>query len=195
MATTRNIQMQYFNGMDYDTLYPQTLVDNINGVLSIDKGGTGQTTGNSALKKLIDSCTVASISSNSYFPFCTNADNNVANTATADVLYAYIVGRMPSLDIQEYSTTIRSTSGSNSASFSITGSFSPKIVFAVTDKINNRRPYFFCIINNYIAMTSQSLMGISGSLSGSTCSIKITLGSEWNEGDWNGERVRIVYIG
>ena len=187
--------MQYFNGTDYDTLYPQILVDNINGVLSIDKGGTGQTTGNSALKKLIDSCTVAPISSNSYFPFCTNVENNVANMATVDILCAYIAGRMPGFEVEEYSTTIRSTSGSNSASFSITGSFSPKIVFALTAKIDNRQPYFFCIINNYIAITSLGLMRIGGSISRATCSVTITLGSEWNENDWNNEQVRIVYIG
>ena len=29
MATTRNIQMNYFNGTDYDTLYPQTTIEQI----------------------------------------------------------------------------------------------------------------------------------------------------------------------
>ena len=29
MATTRNIQMQYFNGTDYDTLYPENVIDNV----------------------------------------------------------------------------------------------------------------------------------------------------------------------
>ena len=32
MATTRNIQMQYFNGTDYDTLYPNTLINNVEGL-------------------------------------------------------------------------------------------------------------------------------------------------------------------
>ena len=36
MATTRNIQMQYFNGTDYDTLYPQ--IDLNNTVGSLDSG-------------------------------------------------------------------------------------------------------------------------------------------------------------
>lgn len=31
MATTRNIQMQYFNGTDYDTLYPQANYQNMTG--------------------------------------------------------------------------------------------------------------------------------------------------------------------
>lgn len=30
MATTKNIQMQYFNGTDYDTLYPQINIENVN---------------------------------------------------------------------------------------------------------------------------------------------------------------------
>lgn len=34
MATTRNIQMQYFNGTDYDTLYPQTSIDQTLGLKS-----------------------------------------------------------------------------------------------------------------------------------------------------------------
>lgn len=29
MATTRNIQMQYFNGTDYDVLHPETNIDNV----------------------------------------------------------------------------------------------------------------------------------------------------------------------
>lgn len=34
MATTRNIQMQYYNGTDYDTLYPMTNLSNITGRLN-----------------------------------------------------------------------------------------------------------------------------------------------------------------
>lgn len=50
-----NIQMQYYNGNSYDTLYPQTIVSNdtFEGVLSIKKGGTGSTSEQEALFKLI----------------------------------------------------------------------------------------------------------------------------------------------
>lgn len=34
MATTRNIQMQYYNGTDYDTLYPQVNLSNVSGNLN-----------------------------------------------------------------------------------------------------------------------------------------------------------------
>ena len=37
MATTRNIQMQYFNGTDYDTLYPKVNLSNVSGSISINK--------------------------------------------------------------------------------------------------------------------------------------------------------------
>lgn len=36
MATTRNIQMQYFNGSDYDILYPQVNLSNVSGSISIN---------------------------------------------------------------------------------------------------------------------------------------------------------------
>lgn len=34
MATTRNIQMQYYNGTDYDTLYPAVQIGNVDGLQS-----------------------------------------------------------------------------------------------------------------------------------------------------------------
>lgn len=64
MATTRNIQMQYYNGSDYDILYPMSNYQNmtgtkpsynfseINGIVSITQGGTGATDSSNALKNL-----------------------------------------------------------------------------------------------------------------------------------------------
>ena len=68
--------MQYFNGSDYDTLYPQTqysniigtpsfTFDNITGVVPIDKGGTGQNNANDGLGSLINSCTSLSSANSS----------------------------------------------------------------------------------------------------------------------------------
>ena len=54
-----NIQMQYYNGSSYDTLYPQTIIsnDNFDGVLSVEKGGTGSSSEQEALFKFITAST------------------------------------------------------------------------------------------------------------------------------------------
>ena len=64
-----NIQMEYFNGTNYDTLYPTTNLSNTTGTLPINNGGTGQTTAANALYSLISGCsTTSSLSSSYYFP-------------------------------------------------------------------------------------------------------------------------------
>lgn len=66
MATTRNIRMSYFNGTDYDTLYPETissqvigglsgtinLSTQVTGTLPIANGGTGATSASQARSNL-----------------------------------------------------------------------------------------------------------------------------------------------
>ena len=54
-----NIQMQYYNGSSYDTLYPQTIIsnDNFDGVLSVEKCGTGSSSEQEALFKFITAST------------------------------------------------------------------------------------------------------------------------------------------
>ena len=52
MATTRNIEMQYFNGTDYDTLYPKVNFSNTTGTLAVSRGGTGMTSNPSMLTNL-----------------------------------------------------------------------------------------------------------------------------------------------
>lgn len=41
MATNKNITMKQFNGVDYDTLYPQTLGSQIVSPVPVSVGGTG----------------------------------------------------------------------------------------------------------------------------------------------------------
>ena len=41
MATIKKIEMQVFNGTDYDTLYPKVILTNTTGTLPVSSGGTG----------------------------------------------------------------------------------------------------------------------------------------------------------
>ena len=52
MATIKKIEMQVFNGTDYDTLYPKVILTNTTGTLPVSSGGTGATNANAALTNL-----------------------------------------------------------------------------------------------------------------------------------------------
>lgn len=61
MGTTKNVEMQIFNGTDYDTLYPKVNLSNITGklmlsntteTLAVFRGGTGMTSNPSMLTNL-----------------------------------------------------------------------------------------------------------------------------------------------
>lgn len=53
MASTKNITMRQFNGIDYDTLYPKTKAQQILGTIPVTSGGTGATTAGGAVDSLI----------------------------------------------------------------------------------------------------------------------------------------------
>ena len=80
MATNRNIVMNYFNGIDYDTLYPQTLYSNITDIASntytqsqidnmiseIDSKATSASSLASSLNTKIGSITVSILGNGTY---------------------------------------------------------------------------------------------------------------------------------
>ena len=127
MATTRNIQMQYFNGTDYDTLYPQTQYSNIIGTPSlsfsnitgtvttsqlptipINKGGTGQTSASAGLGALTYGASTTSSLSNSYY-FAVASGSTTGRKVSMSTLGNYIKNNYSGGGDFLYGDMIRST--------------------------------------------------------------------------------------
>ena len=88
MATTKKITMKYFNGTDYDTLYPKTTAAQITGTVPIASGGTNGTSAPSGVNNLVAGLSQITPASNDLFPFRDVSGNTggsvtLANLATA----------------------------------------------------------------------------------------------------------------
>ena len=190
--------MQYYNGTDYDTLYPQTQYSNIIGnidsgilpIVPINKGGTGQISANQAMGALINGCGINANIANGYVPYCLDGNNNGLR-ANISSFISYFQNNLDFSRVETISS--RFTASSGTASFSVTGSFTPKLVVVVTATLERSGVAFF-VAGSYSCVSDVNLTWVSGYISGTRCSISWTLGNTWNERDWNNKGATAVYI-
>ena len=86
MASEKNITMRQFNGTDYDTLYPKTVVSQIDGVFPIASGGTGGTTAPVALNNLLNGLSAITPVGNDLFPFKDISGNTAGLVTLANLI-------------------------------------------------------------------------------------------------------------
>ena len=109
---TYNIQMEYFNGSSYDNLFPWTSVNNLEGVLPIEHGGTGASSESNALGNLINNSSVAENLTNTDYLGAFN--NNSGRKVTLSSLNNYLTNNLSGLKAYHLTSTMQVT-GTGSA--------------------------------------------------------------------------------
>lgn len=117
--------MRQYNGVDYDTLYPKTTTDQINGVLPIEKGGTNATTGSGVIRNLAN--TVNSLILNAEDEILVSAHNGLAGKTTLSALATLVSSIGDGAKIQTGSYVGTGTYGSSNPC-SLTFDFEPKVL-------------------------------------------------------------------
>lgn len=126
MATDFNITMKQYNGVDYDTLYPETKGSQIITPVPIASGGTNSSTASGAMNNLITALSTITPANNDLIPFKDSSGNTVGKatiSSLASVLQS--VGGYAKIQTGSYVGT--GTYGSSNPC-SLTFDFVPKCV-------------------------------------------------------------------
>ena len=165
--------MRQYNGVDYDTLYPKTTTDQINGVLPIEKGGTNATTGSGVIRNLAN--TVNSLILNAEDEILVSAHNGLAGKTTLSALATLVSSIGDGAKIQTGSYVGTGTYGSSNPC-SLTFDFVPSVVIiqwnyenegladncfplVVTNPFSSQTPTY---------MTNNGIKGVHATFSGKT---------------------------